>query len=282
MQFLKQDNKNKRLFLQLKGFMEDTYMALVGDYIGLENFKLPDVAIVESELANLQIPSRLRLGNRLEYFFSFIIRQSNRYKVIVEHIQIFEEKQTLGELDFILFDNQLNQYIHIELGAKLYLYDPDITAEISRWIGPNRRDSLLQKTIKLKEKQFPILYTQAANSVLQKLHLQDEFIQQQVCLKARLFVPKTLLNQAFSLINPLSIKGYYISFATFTSKQYDSFLFFLPEKQDWIVQPMYGEVWFSYIEIVAQVRESLQRKMSPLVWIKKNTMSYETFFITWW
>ena len=282
MQFLKQENTNKRLYLQLKGFTEDTYLDVVGEMIGLENFKLPKISFSEKEMEHFEMPKRLRLGNRLERFFAYIIQQSESYELVVENIQVFEDKQTLGELDFILYDKVLAQHIHIELGGKLYLYDTKKEEELARWNGPNRRDSLLQKTAKLQQKQFPLLYNATSKMIFDLLQIDIESIQQQVCLKARLFVPKQLFQNEFKYVSVSNIKGYYINLVDFTLVDYGAYKFFLPEKQDWIVAPNHGEVWLSYAEILPLVSSFLQKKMSPLLWLKKSDTEFETFFITWW
>ena len=53
----------------------------------------------------------------------------------------------------------MNQLIHLEVSYKFYLYDENLgKLESEKWIGPNKRDSLVQKTAKLKSKQLPILF----------------------------------------------------------------------------------------------------------------------------
>ncbi len=282
MQFLKQENPNKRLYLQLKGFVEDTHLAIVGDMIGLENFKLPEMSFSEKDMAQLNMPKRLRLGNRLERFFAYIIQQSGRYELLAENIQVFEDKRTLGELDFILYDNISGENIHVELGGKLYLYDIAKEEELTRWIGPNRRDSLLKKTAKLQQKQFPLLYNDASKMIFDLLQIEVKSIQQQVCLKARLFVPKRLFQNEFKYVTTSNIKGYYINVSDFTLADYGKYQFFLPEKQDWIVAPRYGEVWLNFTETLPLVSDFLQNNMSPLIWLKKSNTEFESFFVTWW
>ena len=89
---------------------------------GIPNFYLEcDNAEIFSD-SDLEIPERLMLGKRAERYFSEWIKQSDSYELIAENIQIIENKQTLGEFDFItrrLLDNQL---IHIELIYKFYLF----------------------------------------------------------------------------------------------------------------------------------------------------------------
>ncbi len=282
MLFLKRQTPNRRLYLQLIGFQSNTYLKVVEELLGVPTFKLPQIKFTEADISRLVMQERLRLGNRLERFFSFIIQESNQYELLAENIQISENKITLGELDFLIYDKKSKTVLHVELAGKLYLYDPDIKGELAKWIGPNRKDSLLQKTKKLREKQFPLLYSEQSKIALLNFNLPAVTIEQQVSYKARLFMPNSLKNTIPSFVSRENIKGYYIDSDEFKSYKQKNYSYFIPEKQDWIVAPNYGEVWFTFDEIVSRVDESLSSKMSPLIWLKKPNNSFETFFVVWW
>ncbi len=92
--------------------------------------------------------------------------------------------------------------IHLEIIYKFYLYDSSVgESEIEHWIGPNRRDSLLQKLNKLKDKQLPLLYSKECLTYLETLKLTASEIDQQLYFKAQLFVPLKEYGNKFSLIN---------------------------------------------------------------------------------
>ncbi len=282
MSFLLTPNRQYRLYLQLKGFLSNTYANKVGELLKLPNFRLPDITLKESDISRLEMPDNLRLGNRLERFFSFLIQESKQYELLAENIQIIENKLTLGELDFLVFDTYTNQTLHIELGGKVYLYDFRIEQELARWIGPNRRDSLLNKTKKLEEKQFPLLYTESTKKILQKNNIEVDYIVQQVCLKARLFLPFGSIGKIPPYISKKNIKGYYVDIATFLESDFKSYSYFIPEKQDWIVSPKYGEKWLSHTAIIPFIESALLQKQSPLVWVRKSENIFETIIVVWW
>jgi len=282
MSFLKNQNEQRRLYLQLKGFQSNTYLEVAAELVAIPSFKLPEQAIMEADVADLQMPERLRLGNRLERFFSFIIQQSTRYELIAENIQINENKITLGELDFLIYDTDKQEVLHIELAGKLYLYDPNITEELDRWIGPNRKDSLVRKTATLKQKQFPILFNSATKSILKDFNLESKNIRQRVSYKTRLFLPFATKNDIPGKVNPCNIKGYYVSLNEFLSNSFSDYSYFIPLKQDWIVDPKYGEVWHSHAKILRNLEISLLEKMSPMIWVKKPNHTFETIFVVWW
>ncbi len=282
MSFLTKASQNRRLYLQLIGFQSNTYLRVVEELLGIPAFKLAQIKFTEADISRLVMPERLRLGNRLERFFSFIIQESNQYELLEENIQISKNKITLGELDFLIYDIENKTVLHIELAGKLYLYDPTIKDELARWIGPNRKDSLLQKTRKLREKQFPLLFSEQSKKALLNFNLPAVTIKQHVSYKARLFMPNSLRNTIPSFVSRENIKGYYIDLDEFRSFKSKNYSYFIPEKQDWIVAPKYGEIWFSFDEILSVVEVSLNNKMSPLIWLKKPNNGFETIFVIWW
>ena len=231
---------------------------------------------LQNEIENIFV-----LGKRVERFFEFHILNSSIFDVKISNLQIIEDGRTLGELDFILEEKNTGQLVHVELVYKFYVYDPSFKNELSRWIGPNRKDSLIEKVDKLKSKQLPLLYHKRTQQVLSAKHVSTKNISQKVCYKASLFVPKRLLNHNFPNINKDCIKGYYIFFSEFTSVHYRNYQFFSPGKQYWPVDPSKNEFWLSYDEILPQLQKFIEAKKAPLVWMKTEK-TFEQFFIVWW
>ena len=217
----------------------------------------------------------------MERFFEYQIRQSEHYHLKICNLQVIKNKQTLGELDFIVKDKNTGQLTHIELVYKFYVYDPSFKEELARWIGPNRKDSLLEKVNKLKTKQLPLLYKNATQQILNVQHIATKSIAQRVCYKASLFVPRNLQNKKFISINNDCIVGFWIHFEEFTEEQFNHAQFFSPGKQFWPVDPSKNKLWFSYSEIFSQIESFIQQQRAPLVWMKTEN-HYEKFFIVWW
>ncbi len=151
-----------------------------------------------------------------------------------------------------------------------------------KWIGPNRRDSLLQKIEKLKNKQLPLLHTPETNDMLKKLNIEGNRILQYSCYLANLFVPHSLKHKNFTYVNNDCIVGYWIKFEAFASKKYASGQFHIPIKQNWVVAPKYCDNWFSYSDIYQQLYLQYLQKKSPLLWMNNGDGSYERFFVVWW
>lgn len=274
-------------------------MSVKNEYLGFLNSKSiwPDKVFlglspfdIEKVLKDDTIPDETEinirdnevLGKRIEFFFEYCITNIDRYEIIAKNIQVYQDKITIGELDFLIKDHKDNKTLHIEVVYKFYLYDPLIEGELQQWIGPNRKDTLLQKIEKLKTKQLPLLYREETLSILEGLHIDLKSIYQYVCYMANLFVPLSMKKELFPIVNNQCIIGFWIPLKDFTSEQYGSSLFNIPKKKDWVTHPKYNDTWFSFIAIKEQVHVALSQKKSPLLWMKSNGDSYERFFVVWW
>jgi hypothetical protein len=270
---------------QLEGYLNTPPLWIDKELFGLQQFVLPNSNIPEDLCLTSAIPSfatNYVMGKRVESFFELVINYSERYNITAENLQVHKSKITTGELDFLIEDVILEQHLHIEVGYKFYVYDPNFEQELERWIGPNRKDSLLQKIGKLKNNQLPLIFTPEAIKVLNSYNLQPENLYQQVSFKANLFIPKSLEGKEFLYINNKCIAGYWISFSEFTELEYDQFSFFAPKKQDWPSKPQSNEEWVNFAEITTQIIDFLSRRRSPLIWMKKTDKVYERFFVVWW
>jgi len=108
---------------------------------GLHAFNLSELSLATD--LEFQLPTNIRLGHLAERIVSELIKSSSNYKVLYENIQVIEDKNTIGEIDFIIEEIITKRVIHMELAYKFYLFDPSISSEpINNWIGPNRNDSL--------------------------------------------------------------------------------------------------------------------------------------------
>ena len=247
-------------------------------------FEFPEINITDSlitDLENLDHPRNSVLGKRMESFFEVAIKHSERYELIGSNIQIIENKRTLGELDFLLFDRKTEIPLHVELVYKLYVYDDSFSEETERWIVPNRRDSFSEKLHKLKQKQFPLLYRSETKFFLEKQGLKAEDIEQQLCFKAQLFSPEVSTSEKQSLINSECFRGIWMNFEEYLNLEAEDSLFYSPKKKDWSSSPANNSEWFSKEDIIVKVQELFRKHKSPLIW-KKSGSGYERFFIVWW
>ena len=132
-----------------------------------------------------------RLGKYFETLWYFWLCNQSRYDIVENNVQINIDGETLGELDFILFDNKEKKTLHWELAVKFYL-GVDDTREMYNWHGPNLRDRLDIKVEHLMHRQSVIGEDER---VAQWLRQQGVHIDAcAVVLKGRLYFP-WLLNQ---------------------------------------------------------------------------------------
>lgn len=225
-----------------------------------------------------EINEKLRLGKYVERFVSYQLKQEDTIEIIAENIQIQKEKRTLGELDCLLLKDK--KPIHLEVIYKFYLYDSSVgKSEIEHFIGPNRKDALVEKLKKLKEKQLPLLYSKQCLQYLESIDIKAKEIEQLVYFKTQLFIPyKTTL--VLNQLHQDCIVGFYIN-----KKKLDIFKeakFFIPQKKDWLQPPHKNVNWLTFNSFYDAITDFILRKFSPLVWLKKPNGEIYKCFVTWW
>lgn len=276
--------KDLSILNQFQGFL-NTPDIFSQEYQGdFKSFYFPQIIITEDlikDLKELDHPRNSVLGKRMESFFEIALKYSDRYELIASNIQIIANKQTLGEMDFLVFDKLNLKVLHIELVYKLYLHDPSFTNELQKWIGPNLRDSFAEKLEKLSYRQFPLLYKHETFSYLNKLGINPEDIEQQLCFKAQLFIPGNRDIEKHEIINLDCIKGNWYILDDFLRKKWQENLFFSPKKKDWSCDPQNNSNWISREELLREIEVLFKKKKAPLIWMKTES-GFHRFFIVWW
>ena len=267
--------KTKEIQKRYDGFLQTSSLWKDNTVYTLDPFKIAS----KSTEIDLEINEKLRLGKYIERLVSFQLEQEESISIICENIQIQREKITLGELDCILLKE--NTPIHLEIIYKFYLYDASVgKTEIDHFIGPNRKDSLVEKLTKLKEKQLPLLYSKECSEYLKSIRLKTSEIVQQVYFKGQLFVPYSNRKLQLSTLNQDCISGFYIY-----QKELNQFIdckFYIPSKKDWIILPHKNVSWINFDNFKEVSKNYLEREFSPLCWIKKPNGEMKKFFLVWW
>ncbi|MDH7447153.1 DUF1853 family protein [Aquimarina sp. 2201CG14-23] len=268
---------------QYQGFLDSHLLWKDDALFGLSQFITTESSKIIPNDLHINISDNEVLGKRIEHFFEYYLLKNKHYNIILKSLQIFKNKITIGELDFLIEDKRQQSVLHIELIYKFYLYNPKTSeTELERWIGPNQKDSLLEKVNKLKEKQLPLLYRKETILALEELGLHCNNITQQICFFGNLFLPLSYLHTPILHLNKDCIQGFWIHSEEFTTEKYSALLFYIPQKKDWIVHPKNNKVWLSFEAISKQLKTSLSKKKSPLLWIKSNEDSFSKCFIVWW
>lgn len=269
---------NKRLYYQYLGFLNTSGLFL-NTFYGLEQFGFPKESIPSFEEFTLTITQQLPLGKRVECFFEYFINNSSEFNIIKKNTQIIHNKLTLGELDYILEHNTSKKLYHVELIYKYYLYKTDVKSEIQRYIGPNADDSLEERIAKIRNRQLPLLFKEETKRYFKGIDTQS--IIQKVCFKANIFLPLNTKDINFTDISDSCIKGFYINFKDFIlDKKYKSYLYYFPQKQDWLIDVKYCQHWFTHTQILEHIKPMVTLKKAPLLWLKHNN-EYKTFFLVY-
>jgi len=275
--------KDLNILNQFQGFLDTPDIFPKNHNAGFKTFDFPEIEITDDLIADLEKldhPRNSVLGKRMESFFEIAIKYSSRYELINANIQIIENKQTLGELDFLILDKELSKPLHVELVYKLYIYDETFSSEDQRWIGPNRRDSFSKKLDKLKSKQFPLLYKPETSFYLNELGIRVENIEQQLCFKAQLFTPDDKTIEKPKIVNSKCYKGKWYRVDEFLKMNWQENLFYSPKKKDWSCDPDNNSNWINQDQLIQDTEFLFEKNKSPLVWMKTET-SFQRFFIIW-
>jgi len=257
-----------------------TCPSLDAEVTGFPGFLLQDLNLHDNP--EISLPSNLRLGHLAEKVVSQLIEQSDNYQLLNENIQLIEDKQTLGELDFLIKEINTDQVIHLELAYKFYIYDPSISGDSNfHWIGPNRKDSLQEKIQKLSQRQFPLLHHQVTNERLQALGIDTDDIKQMMCFLINLYVPKDF-NQKLRPGFSKAVRGHFVYYDDFLASQYEGKLYHIPNKLQWGIDPETCEQWLPFSEVEAEIKKSMVEEQSVLCWVKEGGVIgelYEEMFI---
>lgn len=256
------------------GFLSTPTLWGVSEVCGLEQYN-PEYS---ETTFNDSIEENLMLGKRMERFFEFQIKANDNTSILHKNVQISKNGITMGELDFIIQDHIQR---HVELVYKFYLYDDTHgSSELEHWIGPNKKDTFIDKLNKLKNKQLPLLHLPETSLQLPTLSMQQ--IKQQVCFKGQLFIPSDMANYTFSHINKDCIVGYWYNFQEFLENQSIKSKYFIPKKQQWVVKPFEQIHWLSKDKIIPQIQQQHEQNKSPMVWIKLPNGTINKCFCVFW
>lgn len=260
---------------RFEGFLNTPVLWKSNEVYNLKQFEIGQRAVS----FNATIESKLRLGKYVERFVSYQLIQEESIEMIAENVQISKNKITLGELDCLLFKNE--EPIHLEIIYKFYLFDSSVgNTSLQHWIGPNRKDSLIEKLDKLKQKQLPLLYSEECQEYLQSINLKSSDISQQVYFKAQLFVPLSMNSKVDLNINSDCVVGYYLNSSQVT--QFKNAKFYIPSKKDWLINPHTNVDWLNYTDFMTESDPYLQREFSPMCWMKSSNCELKKFFLVWW
>ncbi|WP_201592651.1 DUF1853 family protein [Psychrobacter fozii] len=134
----------------------------------------------------LKRPSPNRLGFHFEGLLSFWLedgfaRKLHPYETLANNVQLFNGKQTTGEIDLILYNHQDKLVEHWELAIKFFMGSAPF--EPVNWVGINANDNLQRKMTHMQTKQFRAVWVDTDN------HGQVKIDNRYGIIKGRFFLP---------------------------------------------------------------------------------------------
>lgn len=137
-----------------------------------------------------------RLGLRFEALLAFWLQDTGHhpYQLLGKNLKRLEQQRTIGEVDFLLLNQETNQVEHWEVAVKFYLGEASLLPE--QWLGLNRKDSLGRKLQHLANKQFNV---ESIN--------QYEIQHRKAIIKGRLFYPLPLISKFPDWLAPNHLQG---------------------------------------------------------------------------
>lgn len=227
---------------------------------------------------------KLRIGRQAEFFLQHYLHQQPNIEQLHHSLQIItEEKETLGEFDFLYYDKQQQQWYHLEQCFKFYLYDPTAgDHEYEHWIGAHRRDNLAQKLYKVRHHQFPLLHHPTTQPYLVARNISAPQVQPQLSYKAALFLPYGRTFPKNSSLNPACLRGYWLNWSIFLRQAPPTAQYYLPYKRHWAVAPTQVINWQSYTEVLPILKQALEQGQAPLVWLKLANGHHTQWWLVPW
>ncbi|WP_201566323.1 DUF1853 family protein [Psychrobacter immobilis] len=134
----------------------------------------------------LKRPSPNRLGFHFEGLVSFWLedgfaRKLHPYEMLANNVQLYNGKQTTGELDLILYNHEEKLTEHWELAIKFFMGSAPF--EPVNWVGINSNDNLQRKMTHMQTKQFRTVWVETES------HGQVKIDKRYSVIKGRFFLP---------------------------------------------------------------------------------------------
>lgn len=147
----------------------------------------------------LRRPSPYRLGFHFEGLIHFWLidgfaKNCHPFEVLAHNIQLYRDKQTIGELDFIIRNHKTAEVEHWELAIKFFLGSPPY--DYANWVGINSRDNLQYKMTHMQKKQFCSVWVDVDTGSSEPAKVEKVKIDKRMAvIKGRFFMPYALDNE---------------------------------------------------------------------------------------
>lgn len=175
-----------------------------------------------------------RLGHYFEQLIFFWLQHSERFTIIAKNTPLRSNKRnTLGEVDLIVHDQETLNYEHWELAVKFYLANH--SEGKTNYIGPNANDYFHLKLKKLKEHQCKILESKEGKGLLAELNISN--VKTKLFVKGFLFYHPKQESTPWENIHPDHAQSWWIFLNQAEQFLDEDHLFALVYKNEWLSTP---------------------------------------------
>ncbi len=221
---------------------------------------------------HVPIDSKNRLGFYAEDLVKIGIDFSDNLELIAHNLQLRQNNQTLGEVDFILKDLQHNEFIHLEMAVKFYLLKINGNT-LHDFIGPSGKDIFEKKAHRLQSHQLKLLERKEAIPLLKQLGIET--------ITPQLFIPGMLFHHFKA--HPLQLPELNKNLQWGKWCTISEFFAYFSEQDEWILRPKMD--WLSLPETSpvtsAELKEKLyaQTLKLPILLTPSKTTSQRIFIV---
>ncbi|WP_198000007.1 DUF1853 family protein [Gimesia alba] len=248
--------------------LRDLKWAITSPSLILESLKeehhseVPDFQVIDvPHLENYLTPySRFRIGTYFEGLVLYWLEHIRRLKIIARHQQIFEENQTIGEID-ILFEDEAGVVNHWEIAVKFYLFDPGDNETGSHFVGPNVKDTFEKKMRRLFDFQLPLSQTH-----FPEVDRRQAFVKGMIFYHPDHSSPKQLPEK----LSPRHERGSWLHLSALSrlTAQHGELRFLIREKPDWLSAALCSKSddrLLNFKELQQQLETHFQHKQRPIL-----------------
>ena len=188
-----------------------------------------------------------RLGHYFEDFIDFFLRHHPEVSCLQRGRQVKKGNQTIGEADFLFFEQSTGHWVHLEVAIKFYLYTTDGALgpnKASQFLGPNVIDNLQKKRDKLIHKQIKLIEN---NRLLVPDIPFDAALKPKLLFKGILFYPPSQqpISKKACLrigISPEHTQGTWMRKSQIDGRQLKDTQYFFLDRSSWFKQPSLDEI----------------------------------------
>lgn len=169
-----------------------------------------------------------RLGIYFEQLLSFYFEYHPRFTLLAKNYQVNNTQRTLGEFDFIVYDQLCQCTKHIEAAVKFYLGNNVYTGNATRntplhnwhqWVGPSHKDTLAIKMQHLINHQLPLAITDEGQAALSQLIDKPESVRSRLLFAGRFYFPNYTVIAAPTFSEKVSESLHWMTCDTFLNAQ---------------------------------------------------------------